>query len=273
MLAPVKKGLTIIAEQTGMGKRILKGIREAKVDIQFEFHRLPSGNSKMFDLYKSSFGMKAPSAVRHILNDKEFKTILSRYVSKNNFTEAIPKNLSLEEITMLMLQKAGVGPAKFAQIISSDAEVMSRFSPRLQEVIKRTQSENPFSRTLTEAQDIVNRAFAPRQKAIGTIKEGSLVKSEIELVKPLSAGTVGEAYLAKTADGKEIIVKMIKKNIDAEQLEMEEQIYTRLIHEFAPNEATAETQIKMLHNLYKDWNKELHFTQEFRYNKQLQKGA
>lgn len=179
----------------------------------------------------------------------------------------------MEELTRLMLQKGGVGPSKFAQIISSDAEVMNRFTPELQEVIKRTQSDNPFSRSLVEAQDIVNRAFVSKQKLLGSIKDGALAKPEIELIKPLSAGTVGEAYLAKTVDGKEVIVKMIKKNVDAEQLDMEEKIFTRLIHEFAPDEKTAENQTKMLHNLYKDWNKELNFNHEFAYNKQLQEGA
>lgn len=273
MIKLLKSGLTMIAENTKCGRRILNGIRKGKCDMQFSFQGLESGNSRMLDVYQASFSSKAPSALKHILNDKEFQSVLTKYLKKNKILEGVPQNLSQEEIIMFMLQKGGVGPSKFAQIISSDAEMMSKFSPEVQAIIKKTQSENPFSRTLDEAQNIVNRAFAPKQKLIGTIEEGSLTKTEIELIRPLSAGTVGEAYIAKTAQGEEIIVKMIKKGVDAEQLEMEEQIYTRLISELAPNEATAQTQIKMLRNLYRDWAKELDFTKEFGYNKQLAQGA
>lgn len=266
MLKAIKRGLTTIANHTGFGKRILKGIKTAKVDMQFTFQGLPSENAKMMDLFVSSFGKKAPKALNNILNDSEFLSILKKYAKKNNFLKDLPKNLSTEEIMGLMLQKGGVGPSKFAQIISSDTEIMSKFSPKLQAIIKNTQSQNPFSRTLKDAQDIVNRAFSSKQKLIGTIKP------EIELVKALSAGTVGEAYLAKTSKG-EMIVKMIKNNVDARSLALEEQIYSRFIQEFAPNEGFAQKQIKMLHNLYKDWSKELNFSHEFKYNKLLQKGA
>lgn len=273
MIKLIGKGLQKIAEHTKCGRRILNGLRRAKCDMQFEFQGLESGNSKMLDLYQASFSRKAPSAIRHILDDKSFQSTVVKYFKKNRITEGIPSKLSREEITMYMLQKGGVGPSKFAQIISSDADMMSKFSPEIQEVIKKTQSENPFSRSLSEAQDIVNRAFSPKQKLIGAIEEGAITKPEIELIKPLSAGTVGEAYLARTGNGKEVIVKMIKQGVDAEQLKLEEQIYTRLIAELAPNEAIAETQIKMLRNLYKDWAKELDFTKEFSYNKQLAQDA
>ncbi len=273
MIGALRKSLLFIGEHTGVGKRILRGMREAKVEMQFEFRGLPSGNSQMLDIYKAGFSKKAPSAISHILDDKSFQALLKEYAAKNKLLETMPKNLSMEEITLFMLQKGGVGPSKFAQIISSDAEMMSKFSPEIQEAIKQTRSNNPFSRTLSEAQDIVNRAFSSKQKLIGNVEEGALVKPEIELIKPLKAGTVGEAYLARTTNGEEIIVKMIKQNVDAKQLEMEEQIYARLIYEFAPNEATAESQIKMLQNLYKDWRMELDFTAEFKYNKELQKGA
>ncbi len=273
MIQLLEQSLKIIAKHTKCGRRILSGIRKGKCDMQFEFRGLESGNSRMFDTYKASFSNRAPETLRHILDDKQFQSTLTRYLKKNRILDELPQELSQEEIVMFMLQKGGVGPSKFAQIISSDAEMMSKFSPEIQAVIKKTQSENPFSRNLTEAQDIVNRAFAPKQKLIGRMEEGALAKPELELIKPLSAGTVGEAYLARTAQGEEVIVKMIKKGIDAEQLELEEQIYTRLIYELAPNEATAQTQIKMLRNLYKDWGKELDFTKEFSYNKQLAIGA
>lgn len=91
MFGSIRKGLTIIAEHTGMGKRILRGVRDAKVDMQFEFRGLPSGNSRMMDLYTSCFPQKIPTALTHILNDKEFQTVLERYATKNNLANAMPK--------------------------------------------------------------------------------------------------------------------------------------------------------------------------------------
>lgn len=158
---------------------------------------------------------------------------------------------------------------------------MEKLPPRLQEIIRKTRSENPFSRTLQEAQIIVDKAFNPNaQKALMNesfnaaqpVLNGAL-SGNIRLLKPLSAGTVGEAYLAKTESGKECIVKMIKKNVDSEQLELEEKIFSRFISDFAPDKSTCRKSIAMLKSLYKDWSKELNFEQEFKFNKLLQQGA
>lgn len=48
---------------------------------------------------------------------------------------------------------------------------------------------------------------------------------------------------------------MIKKNVDKEQLELEQVIMNRFLDEFSPNELTRNKTKQMLQNLYKDWGK------------------
>ncbi|MCM1010770.1 MAG: AarF/UbiB family protein, partial [Fusobacterium sp.] len=100
----------------------------------------------------------------------------------------------------------------------------------------------------------------------------SELRSGIRLLKPLSAGTVGETYLANQ-NGREVIVKMIKKNVDQEQLNLEHRIFMKFIDEFASTSDMAAEHKRMISNLYKDWAKELDFTYEYKYNKLLQQGA
>lgn len=275
----IKKGSASLARKTGIGRRVAKGIDDAKNASLIKFQGLESNNAALLDSYRASVSAKAPEAAIKTMNDNEFMSVLRRFSEKNNLASNNLSNMSEEEILEMILQKSGVGPCKFAQIISSDESMMSRFSPNIQALIKKTQSENKFSRTVAEAQRIVDNSFNTKQlEVLSKNQEVSipltlLQGSSVKILKPLSAGTVGETYLARTADGKEVIVKMIKHNVDKEQLELEQQIFKRFIQEFAPDKLTSQKQINMLENLYKDWGKELNFKYEYEYNKLLQKGA
>lgn len=275
----IKKGSASLVRKTGIGRRISKGIEEGRDAAVIQFKGLESNNAALLDSYKASISAKAQDAAIKTMNDNEFMSVLRRFSEKNNLTTDRLPNMSEEEILEMILQKSGVGPCKFAQIISSDESMMSRFSPNIQDLIKKTQSENKFSRTVSEAQRIVDNSFNTKQLEVLPKSQGVstpltlLNDSSVKIIKPLSAGTVGETYLARTADGKEVIVKMIKQNVDKEQLELEEKIFKRFIQEFAPDNLTSQKQINMLENLYKDWGKELNFKYEYEYNKLLQQGA
>lgn len=261
--------------------KIGRGIRAGKISSMIPFKKLESNTGQIIKEYNKSAIKNAPRILMSLKNDKKFLGVLNRFAQKMKLGDVKWENMSEEEIIQLVLQKSGVGPCKFAQIISSDEAIMSKLSPKLQTVIKKTQSENPFSRTLSEAQAIVDSSFNKQSKFLplnqgnkaSPIKQGDFNTSGIKLEKALSAGTVGEAYLAKTSDGKEVIVKMIKENVDQEQLALEETIFKRIISEIAPDEITKQKHINMLKNLYSDWKKELNFKYEYEYNKLLQKGA
>ena len=66
---------------------------------------------------------------------------------------------------------------------------------------------------------------------------------------------------------------MIKKNVDKEQLELEQVIMNRFLDEFSPNELTRNKTKQMLQNLYIDWGKELNFRLEYANNKALAGGG
>ena len=261
--------------------KIGRGIRAGKFSSMIPFKKLESNTGQIIKEYNKSAIKNAPRIFMSLKNDKKFLGVLNRFAQKMKLGDVKWENMSEEEIIQLVLQKSGVGPCKFAQIISSDEAIMSKLSPKLQTVIKKTQSDNPFSRTLSEAQAIVDSSFKGKSKFLPLnqgnkttpIKQGDFNTSGIKLEKALNAGTVGEAYLAKTSNGKEVIVKMIKENVDEEQLALEETIFKRIISEIAPDEITKQKHINMLKNLYSDWKKELNFKYEYEYNKLLQKGA
>lgn len=279
LFGAAKKGISKAVSKTGVGKRIAEGISQGKQASLFKFNGVKSDKTGIVESFQKQVMKKGLGVAQKVSNDKEFTRVLSRYAQKSGLTNVNFAAMSQEEIIETILQKSGVGPCKFAQIISSDETMMNKLSPKLQEIIKRTQSENPFSRTIQEAQAKLNLAFSNSPKALTTSASqigggGSpLAVNEFTVIKPLSAGTVGETYLARDTGGKEVIAKMIKKNVDKEQLELEEKIFTRFIEEFAPDNITGQKQIHMLKTLYKDWGKELNFKYEYEYNKLLQNGA
>lgn len=278
----LKKGTTALAKRTPAGRRILTGIQDGRNSAISKFKGLEANYTETLKAFQDTIIRKAPSSVARGVDDKEFQNVITRFAQKQGLQNINWGNLSEEEIMEIFLQKSGVGPCKFAQIISSDESIMSKLSPKLQTIIKRTQSENPFSRTVDEAQEIVNKAFTLDSKHLITAngRTGTFLPPAVEggansvqIVKPLSAGTVGEAYLAKTSDGKEVIIKMVKKNVDKEQLELEQVIMNRFLDEFSPNELTRNKTKQMLQNLYKDWGKELNFRLEYANNKALAGGG
>ncbi|MCM1010723.1 MAG: hypothetical protein NC390_07610, partial [Fusobacterium sp.] len=150
---------TNLAKRTPVGKRIATGWKNGKIDLQFRFKGLDSSATKVMESYKQSVKSRGLNVAMSIPSDSEFMSVLKRYAQKNNFADVNLENKNTEELLEIILQKSGVGPCKFAQIVSSDEQIMSKLSPKMQEIIKKTQSENPFSRTLQEAQVYLENAL------------------------------------------------------------------------------------------------------------------
>ena len=152
-----------LACKSKIGRSIFDGIQNGKNALILKFKGLPVDNFATVKSYGKSVTEKFPKAVQDSINDNDLVNVVKRYVQKNNIRDINWSNLSEEELMQIVLTKCGVGPCKFAQIISSDESIMSKLSPKLQDIIKKTQSENPFSRSLEEAQEIVNRAFLSKK--------------------------------------------------------------------------------------------------------------
>ena len=278
-----------LASKTGIGGRILAGIQRGKNSALIKFEGLEADSIGMVKSYLQTVIQRAPKVVAESLSDDDLMVLLTKYAKKAGLDNIDWLKMTQEEILETMLSRGGVGPCKIAQIISSDDSIMQKLSPKLQEIIKKTQSENPFSRTIAEAQEAVNKAFssdktlkiaAPNAQsemttaiAVASPQLPITSFSGLRILKPLSAGSVGESYLAIDDTGREVVVKMIKKNVDSELLEMEETLFQKFIHTFAPNKKTQVKHSSYIESLYKDWSKELDFGCEYKYNKMLQEGA
>src|SRR5574344_1175138 len=163
-----------------------------------------------------------------------------------------------KEMLTFLIERTGVGPGKVAQILSDNEAMLSKFTPAQQAIIKAQCSKKGTTRTLEEAQKIITDAFGEKN---------------IKVLKPLSQGTVGESYIVQKPDGTEAVIKMIKKGIDKQGMDLEEKVFSKLIGQISPDAATKEKYAAYIKNLYKDWKSELDFTQEMASNKLLAKGA
>ncbi len=150
-----KKCYNFFVTKTSVGR----GVKEAKDAVAIQFKGLDSGRFDIAKEYAESAIRNASSISQRILSDKEFLSALEKFAQKTKIGNVNWAAMSEEEIIETVLSKSGVGAGKFAQIISSDKSIMERLSPKLQELIKKTQSDNPFSRTLQEAQNIVDNSF------------------------------------------------------------------------------------------------------------------
>ncbi len=155
----LRNACVYLAKKTPVGKRVAGGWKNGKVDLQFRFRGLDSSNLKVMDAYKQTVKTRGLNVAMGIPADGEFMSVLKRYAQKNKLGDINLENKTSEDLLEIVLQKSGVGPCKFAQIVSSDEQIMSKLSPKLQELIKKTQSENPFSRTLQEAQEFLENAL------------------------------------------------------------------------------------------------------------------
>jgi hypothetical protein len=256
-----ERGAKNVAVKTNFGRKISEGIKEARTSFGQTFSKINGEDSFLHSIPKT-LKRKLNSGSIRIFEDQKFISNFEEYAKKMNWTpneiESLIQHQDEKEILTFMIERTGVGPSKFAQIISNNKEMMSKFTPEQQAIIKAQCSKKGTTRTVEEAQNLINQAF-----------EGQ----DIKVVKGLSQGTVGEAYLVKKPDGSTAVVKMVKKGIDKSQLDIEEKVFSRLIGEVSPNQEAKEKYTAYIKNIYKDWKSELNFNQEMDANKQLAKGA
>lgn len=247
----------VFANHTAIGRRLKSGIVDARDSFKQGFTKFTQGEN--VDGYIQSIKSKSWGVTKTLYKDKKFTDALAEYAARRGVFNYTCEGKSHEKIFQELIEMSGVGPTKFAQIISSNNQIMSKIkTPELQAAIRNTRSHCSFSRNLSEAQKVVDKAFP----------NGGYV-----LEKELSAGSIGAAYLVKRPDGSTAVLKMLKNGVTKEQLDMEEKIFTRVVKEFSSTPEEYAKNKNMLQSWYKDWKEELNFSTEFANNKLLATGA
>ncbi len=243
-----------------------KAIERGKLALHIKYKGVNKNSENAVEEIASQIKNNSKDLLKDILKDKKFINIYRKYFAKRAGivkNELLDKALNgnTEDILKVLIEAHGIGATKLAQIISSDAKIMSQIQkkyPKLAEAIKKTQSQCSFSRTIEEAQEVLTKSFPDKHYVIE---------------KELSAGSIGAAYLVKKPDGTKVVVKMLKKGVDKEELEMEQFLISKLLKSLSSKNLNLEKQNKMIKQIYKDWSKELDFCTELNNNKLLGNNA
>lgn len=130
----------------------------------------------------------------------------------------------------------------------------------LQQIVKRIKSSCPTSRTIEEAQQILDREYGAQYK----------------ITKLLGVGSIAESYLAKSADDKEVVIKIVKQHfLDTDKIAADKSKILAKVEERAKPDyswftskqtiATPERKeydINQLDNMYKVWGNEINLKEE-----------
>ena len=265
--------IKIIAGYIPIGKRILEGFSNAKNALLKNIEKQESDDA----FYKNYTELihnpeRTISIAVDLSSDVDFKNIVKdlaqHYCStRKNISENISeliKNNDIVRIYQVLIEESGVGPTKLAQIISNMTDLMDKietYSPELRSAIENTRSDCIPTRTIQEAQEEIDLAFnEPNSR-------------KYEIVDRMGTASMGETYLAKRPDGSLCVIKMLKKGVNATQLNLEKRFYTKLISAFNNDPVLAQEQIAIINQCYNDWADELSFQHEYGANKLLANGA
>ena len=258
-----KEAKDAFANHTQIGRRLREGVHSAREAVNIKMDNFSDKKTAgIVEKVKARITAKAPDACKSLSKDKNFMKIFNQYLEKRQIVTGGKINaddLTNEEFLQVLIEGMGIGPTKAAQIISSEQKIMSQIkSPELVKAIQNTRSNCSFSRPLEEAQEVLNKSFPGKN---------------IVIEKEMSAGSIGAAYLVRHSDGTKAVLKMLKKGVDKEELELEEKVLSRILKEFSASPKEAAQYRDILKNYYRDWAEELNFFKEMQNNKLLAKGA
>lgn len=130
----------------------------------------------------------------------------------------------------------------------------------LQQIIAHIKSSCPVSRTIKQAQDMLNAEF------------GSIYKIE----KLLGVGSIAESYLGKDKNSKEVVIKIVKQHfLDSDKIARDKAKITRKIEERAKPDYSFYSSKQTIHsperkkydenqvdNMFKVWGNEINLIEE-----------
>ena len=143
---------------------------------------------------------------------------------------------------------------KFAQTFSGE----DNLPPQLKSFLKEFTDNGITFRTNEQAQELVDELYGAGKYTI---------------LKSLKAGSVGEAYKAKTADNTEVIIKIIKDGVTPEKFAQDRAMFTRYVNEFVVDPVEKEYKLNMINSMFDAWDKELDLGLEAQNARQLVDGA
>ncbi len=168
--------------------------------------------------------------------------ILNERVSKR-ISSADFSSLSKDAQVQAIIEDSNIALPKFIQTMSSDENIpdeMRRF-------FKQFTSNCTVSRNMNEAQALADELYGA---------------GKYTLKKSFGAGTIGETYLAETADGGQFVIKMLKEGVNLEKFEADRSMFTKYVEEFVSDPVEKEYKLKLINGLFDSWEKELDFSLE-----------
>jgi len=164
------------------------------------------------------------------------------------------KNMSKEQQMQAVVEKSNILLAKFAQTFSSDKNV----PPEISNILKQFTSNCTVSRNISQAQTLADEMYGA---------------GKYTLLKSFGAGTIGETYLAKTADGTEVVIKMLKEGVNPEKFAQDRALFTNYVNEFITDSTEKEYKLSLINGMFDAWDSELNFALEAQAAKDLAAGA
>ncbi len=164
------------------------------------------------------------------------------------------KNMSREEQAQALLENSNILLSKFAQTFSTDDSLPKEIS----DIFKQFTSNCTVSRNISQAQQFADELYGAGKYTI---------------LKSFGAGTIGETYLAKTTDGTEVVIKMLKDGITPERFGQDRVLFTKYISEFVTDPTEKEYKINLINSMFDAWDNELNFGLEAQGAKDMAQGA
>ena len=238
-----------ISSKVNNGISIAQNAREQRVI-------LGKGQNNYFDNFLGKIKKSGIIAFAKLVTDRDFMLMLIKYGTLDPKRIIIPK--SLTQLVQLLIEQT-TGGTKLAQLMSCDKSIMAKIPfNSVKEALLNTKTNCFFSRTMPEAQQVIDNSF----------KKGTYI-----IQKELSSASIGDVYLARDIDGKQIILKLLKKGLSREKLELEEKIFLRIIKELSETPEEYTKYKKIISSCYSDFISSLSFATEKNNNKILAKKA
>ena len=214
--------------------KILSGnIEEGLEDFTKYYNEVEAFNAKL----EQQLTSMQSSAARSGLD--ESTEILRERLSKLTSSETF-KNMPREKQIQAIMEESNILISKFAQTFSSDDSL----PPDVLEILKQFTSKGITSRDIPQAQALADELYGTGKY---TIK------------KSFGAGTIGETYLAETADGTEVVIKMLKDGVTSEKFAQDRAMFTRYIEEFISDPTEKEYKLNLINSMFDAWDRELDF--------------
>lgn len=228
--------------------KILNGnIEEGLSDLSRYYDELDAFSEKLEQQITDMHSSAARSGI--IESADVLKTRLHKLMMSEEF-----KNMTREEQVQAIMENSNILLSKFAQTFSTDDSLPTEVS----KIFKQFTSNCTVSRSMAQAQQFADELYGAGKYTI---------------LKSFGAGTIGETYLAKTADGTEVVIKMLKDGVTPERFAEDRAVFIKYISEFVSDPAEKEYKTNLINSMFDAWDKELNFGLEAQGAKDMAQGA